>query len=246
MKIGILETGEVHPDLKARHGDYPAMFERLLAAVDPRLEFATVRVVAGEMPAAPGQADAWLVTGSRHGVYDDLPWIAPLKAFLRDCVAARVPVVGICFGHQILAEALGGRAAKSDKGWGLGVQDYELVARPGWMEELPERFAVGALHQDQVVALPPDATVLARSPHCAYAALAYGDPESPDAITLQPHPEFGPEFLDELLALRAGTVFPAEAAGAARASLARPVESAAWAGLIVAFLHRAAAVRAAA
>ena len=90
MKIGILETGEVHPDLRARHGDYPAMFERLLAAVDPSLEFATVRVVAGEMPAAPGQADAWLVTGSRHGVYDGLPWIEPLKAFLRDCVAARV------------------------------------------------------------------------------------------------------------------------------------------------------------
>ena len=155
MKIGILETGEVHPDLKARHGDYPAMFQRLLGAVDPSLEFATVRVVAGEMPAAPGQADAWLVTGSRHGVYDDLPWIEPLKAFLRACVAARVPVVGICFGHQILAEALGGRAVKSDRGWGLGVQDYEVVARPGWMADLPDRFAVSALHQDQVVALPP-------------------------------------------------------------------------------------------
>ena len=155
------------------------MFEALLAAVDPGLEFATVRVVAGEMPAAPGQADAWLVTGSRHGVYDDLPWIEPLKAFLRACVAARVPVVGICFGHQILAEALGGRVVKSDRGWGLGVQDYELVAHPGWMADLPDRFAVRALHQDQVVALPPAATVLARSPHCDFAALAYGDPESP-------------------------------------------------------------------
>ena len=144
------------------------MFERLLGAVDPGLEFATVRVVAGEMPAAPGQADAWLVTGSRHGVYDGLPWIEPLKAFLRACVAARVPVVGICFGHQILAEALGGRAVKSDRGWGLGVQDYEVVARPGWMADLPDRFAVSALHQDQVVALPPGATVLARSAHCAY------------------------------------------------------------------------------
>ena len=161
MKIGILETGEVHPDLKARHGDYPTMFEKLLGAVDPGLEFATVRVVAGEMPATPGQADAWLVTGSRHGVYDGLPWIEPLKAFLRDCVAARVPVVGICFGHQILAEALGGRAKKSDKGWALGVQDYELTARPGWMDGLPRRFAVRALHQDQVVELPPGATVLA-------------------------------------------------------------------------------------
>ena len=122
MKIGILETGEVNPALRERHGDYPEMFERLLGAVDSSLEFAVVRVVAGEMPAAPGQADGWIVTGSRHGVYDELPWIAPLKAFLRSCIAARVPVVGICFGHQILAEALGGRAVKSEKGWGLGVQ----------------------------------------------------------------------------------------------------------------------------
>jgi GMP synthase-like glutamine amidotransferase len=245
MKIGILETGEVHPDLKARHGDYPAMFEALLRTADPGLEFAVVRVVAGEMPATPHQADAWLVTGSRHGVYDDLPWIEPLEAFLRAAVAARVPVIGICFGHQILAEALGGRVVKSDKGWALGVQDYDLVARPGWMAGLPDRFAVRALHQDQVVELPPGATVLARSPQCAYAAIAYGDPEAPDAITLQPHPEFGPEFMDELLALRAGTAFPVEAAAAARKSLERPVESADWARLIVAFLRRIEAKRAA-
>jgi GMP synthase-like glutamine amidotransferase len=246
MKIGILETGEVHPDLRARHGDYPAMFARLLGAVDPALEFATVRVVAGEMPASPAQADAWLVTGSRHGVYDDLPWIEPLEAFLRDCVAARVPVVGICFGHQILAEALGGRVAKSEKGWALGVQDYELVARPDWMADLPERFAVRALHQDQVVSPPPGATVLARSAQCPYAALAYGDPEAPDAVTLQPHPEFGPEFMDALIALRAGASFPAEQADAARRSLARPVDAEAWARLIVGYLRRAAGLRQAA
>jgi GMP synthase-like glutamine amidotransferase len=246
MRIGILETGEVNPELRERHGDYPAMFERLLAAADSGLEFATVRVVAGEMPATPAQADAWLVTGSRHGVYDDLAWIEPLKSFLRACVAARVPVVGVCFGHQILAEALGGKAAKSDRGWGLGVQDYEVVTRPGWMTHVPDRFAVRALHQDQVVALPPGATVLARSPQCPIAAVAYGDPESPDAVTLQPHPEFGPEFMDELIALRAGTVIPADAAAAARGSLARPVDDKAWARLIVDYLHRAAEARRAA
>jgi GMP synthase-like glutamine amidotransferase len=243
MKIGILETGEVAAELKGRHGDYPAMFAALLGALDPSLEFATVRVVAGDMPAAPDQADAWLVTGSRHGVYDGLPWIEPLKAFLRACLAERVPVVGVCFGHQILAEALGGRVVKSDRGWGLGVQDYELTARLGWMTGLPDRFAVNALHQDQVVALPEGATVLARSAHCDYAALAYGDPDRPGALTLQPHPEFGPEFMDELIALRAGTAFPLEEAAEARASLGREIHAEAWARMIVDFLHLAAADR---
>lgn len=246
MKIGILETGEVNPDLKTRHGDYPAMFEAMLRAVDAALEFTTVRVVSGEMPAAPGQADAWIVTGSRHGVYDDLPWIDPLKAFLRDCIAARVPVVGICFGHQILAEALGGRAVKSDRGWGLGVQDYDVVARPGWMADLPDRFAVHALHQDQVIELPPGATVLAKSAQCPYAALAYGDPEAPQALTVQPHPEFDAGFMDELIALRAGTVIPADIAAAARGDLGRDVHNTNWARLIVGYLHRVSGARAAA
>jgi GMP synthase-like glutamine amidotransferase len=155
-------------------------------------------------------------------------------------------VVGICFGHQILAEALGGRVEKSAKGWGLGVQDYELVARPGWAAGLPDRFAVRALHQDQVVTLPPDATVLARSPHCDYAALAYGDPEAPEAISLQPHPEFDAAFMDDLIALRTGTVLAEDAAAEARAGLAREVHSAHWARLIVGYLHRMVAARVAA
>lgn len=246
MKIGILETGEVHPDLVGHHGTYPDMFRSLLSAADPALEFETVHVVTGEMPAAPTAADAWLVTGSRHGVYDDLPWIAPLREFLRAAVAARVPVVGICFGHQILAEALGGRVVKSDRGWGAGVQDYDLLARPSWLGAMPDHFSVNAMHQDQVVALPAGATVLARSAHCDYAALAYGDPEHPDAISLQPHPEFGAGFMDELIALRTGAVFSEAAAREARASLSRSVDSGAWARTIVDFLHRAAGRRAAA
>ncbi len=246
MKIGILETGEVAEDLKRRHGDYPAMFQRLLGAEDPTLEFATVSVVKGEMPAGPHQADGWLITGSRHGVYDDLPWIGPLKQFVRDCIAARVPVVGICFGHQLLAEALGGRVEKSAKGWGVGVHDYHVVSRPGWMTDLPAHFSVGAMHQDQIVEKPAEAHVLATSPFCEYAALAYGDPEDPTAISVQPHPEFEPGFLDELIAMRSGTVIPPAVAEQGRASLERPIHAADWARWIVEYLHRAAQSRAAA
>ena len=244
MKVGILETGEVHPDLLDTYGDYPRMFADLLGAVDPALEFLTVRVVAGEPLPDPRYADAWLITGSRHGVYDDLPWISPLKEFVRACRAGGVPMVGICFGHQILAEALGGRAVKSNKGWGLGVQSYDVVARPAWMADMPDRFSIRALHQDQVVALPSDGTVLARSEHCEYAAVAYGDPEAPDAITLQPHPEYGPEFFDALLTLRAGTAIPMKVADVARATLAIPVHNPDWARLIVDYLHLVAAPRA--
>lgn len=114
------------------------------------------------------------------------------------------------------------------------------------MADAPAHFSMRALHQDQVVALPPGATVLARSGHCAFAALAYGDPDTPDAISLQPHPEFGADFMDDLLALRSGTVIPADQAAAARASLVRPVQGLDWARWIVGYLHRAAETRAAA
>lgn len=225
MRIGIIETGTVNEALRSRHGDYPAMFEALLCRADPKLDFGTWHAADGEVPADPAACDAWLITGSRHGVYDDLPWIEPLEAFLRAARAARRPIIGVCFGHQILAEALGGRAVKSEKGWGVGVHEYEVIRRPGWMGGAPDRVAVHALHQDQVVEVPDDAAVLATSPFCEYAMLAYGDPEAPDAISVQPHPEFDAGFMRELVELRTGDLIPLEQGEAALRSLGRTVAS---------------------
>jgi GMP synthase-like glutamine amidotransferase len=158
MLIGILETGRVNETLIPRYGEYAPMFEAWLRRADPGFAYRAYATLDGEIPASPAECDAWLVTGSKHGVYDDLPWIDPLKAFLRASRAAGQPIIGVCFGHQILAEALGGQAMKSAKGWGAGAHEYDVVRRPAWMAGAPDSFAIHAMHQDQVTAIPEDAT----------------------------------------------------------------------------------------
>jgi GMP synthase-like glutamine amidotransferase len=232
MKIGILETGEVADELRREHGDYPSMFQRLLGSVDPELEFAVYHVTEGQLPAAADECDGWLVTGSRHGVYDPLPWIEPLKRFLKGAYQADVPIVGICFGHQILAEALGGRATKSDRGWGLGVRSYEVRRRPDWMTGDGNEFSLNALHQDQVVKLPEDAEVLAGSEFCPYAVLAYRG----NAMSMQPHPEFLPAYLRDLIEHRRGSALPDPVADAGLQTLDRPIDTRQAAEWIVNFL----------
>lgn len=241
MRIGILETGKVNDDLIAKHGTYPAMFERWLAAAMPEATFESWLVCDGAMPGNVEAADAWLVTGSKHGVYDDLPWIPPLKAFLIGAREAGRPVVGICFGHQVLAEAWGGKAIKSDNGWGVGLRRYAVTERPGWMADAGDEIAIHAMHQDQVVEIPADATVLAASDHCPFAMLAYGDPEHPDAISIQPHPEFDEPYARDLVDIRRGLSFDDATADDALTSYGAPTDAGAVARWAAAYLRRRAA-----
>lgn len=192
MKIGILQTGTSPDELKPRHGDYDDLFKRMLAGRG--FEFHTVRVMDGELPNSVDDADGWLITGSKFGTYEDHAWIPPLEDFLRRAYATGVPIVGVCFGHQILAQALGGRVEKFGGGWSVGAEAYETTT--GKSETMM------AWHQDQVVELPAGATVIGRSDFCANAMLAYGD----RALTFQPHPEFTADFLADLLAARRETL----------------------------------------
>lgn len=239
MRLGILQTGHVNPALTDRHGDYPPMFERLLRRAEPAITGRTWRVVDGDLPAVPGDCDAWLVTGSKHGVYEDLPWIEPLKDFLRTARMARVPLIGVCFGHQIMAEAFGGRAEKSERGWGLGVHRYRLTARPGWLAGAPDCLAWHAMHQDQVTAIPADATLLATSDFCPYAMLAYGDAEAPEAISLQAHPEFDADYARDLVVLREEQGLPEAVTAPALATFGQPVDTDAFARAAAAYLTQA-------
>ena len=214
MRLAILETGAPPGDLIEHYGDYPAMFRRLLLREGDCSE--TFDVAAGRLPTDPSTFDACLVTGSSAGVYDPLPWITPLKAFLA-AASGRTALVGVCFGHQVMAEAFGGRVIKSPKGWGVGLHRYQTQPG-GWLSDLPD-LAAAASHQDQVVEPPPDARVVAASDFTPFGALHYPERR---AISIQLHPEFEPAYARALIEARRGTRYTHDEADAAAASHAGP------------------------
>ncbi len=246
MKIGVIQTGNVRGALSARFGEYPAMFEAMMRPVLPEATFETVALINGAPLPDPESCDGWMITGSRHGVYDGDPWIAALEDWLRRARAAGRPIVGVCFGHQIMAQAFGGRAEKHAGGWRLGVHRFDFGLRPGWAG-VSGPLSLHSVHQDQVTAPPPDATLWATSEGCACAALVYGDPEAPEAISVQPHPEMAPDFARALAEhLHEEGRVPPAIGEAALAQMGGPVDNAAMAAAFAGYFRRAMAARRAA
>jgi GMP synthase-like glutamine amidotransferase len=223
MQIGILQTGQAPDALKGDLGDYPDMFQRLLAGHG--LTFRTWHVEAMDFPASIHDAEGWLITGSRHGAYEDHPFIKPLEDFIRAAYAAHVPMVGICFGHQIIAQAMGGRVERYAGGWAVGAQDYDFGGKT---------VTLNAWHRDQVVAKPDAAAVIASNDFCTNAALLYDD----RALTVQAHPEFDPTFVDGLMRTRGPGLVPDDLMAAARARLDQPLADRAMAAQIAAFFKQ--------
>lgn len=209
--------------IRADWPDYPGMFEALLAPHTGEMAFQTIALSDGEALPDPASLDAILVTGSAAGVYEDHPWMDPLMDFIRWAGAARVPQIGICFGHQAVAQALGGMVRQSEKGWGIGRHEYALHQRPNWMNGyVGGTFALGVSHKDQVETCPPGAEIIASSPFTPHAALAY---PAANAISFQGHPEFSPGAMKALYSVRKGTVFPHHMVEAAEQSLTAPIDN---------------------
>ena len=195
MKIGILQTGHFPDILQDTLGNYETMFSKLLGGHG--LTFQLWSVVDMEFPDSIDDADGWLVTGSKHGAYEDHAFIPPLEDFIRAADHAKLPMIGVCFGHQIIAQALGGRVEKFEDGWCVGRTEYAGKER---------QISLNAWHQDQVVERPERARVLASSDTCENAILAYGD----HIWTVQAHPEFGPDHIKALAETRGKGLVPQE------------------------------------
>ena len=224
MKIGLLLAGHTPEELRATRGDFDDMFEALLAGQG--FDFASYDVENMAFPDDIRDCNGWLVTGSKHGAYEDHPFIPPLEAFIRAAYDAEIPMVGICFGHQIVAQALGGRVEKFAEGWAIGRREYLFADG--------RRLALNAWHQDQVTERPEGSRTAANNAFCENAFLVYGT----RAFTMQPHPEFENDLLVDYISARRGTgVYPDEMMEAAIQAATQPIDNHAIAQAIGTFFR---------
>ncbi len=213
MTVGLLQCDHVAGALSGIAGDIDAMFARWLP-----VEWRVFDLSSGEAPRAD-DCDAWVATGSRFSVYDSLDWIGRLACLVREIHAAQVPYLGVCFGHQMIGHALGGRVARSARGWGVGVHHFTLASRESWMEPPLASVSVLMSCQDQVEALPPGAVVLASNDHCPVAMFRCGT-----LLGIQGHPEWEPPYARALLVDRRDRI-GAETAERALNTLSQPRSS---------------------
>lgn len=200
LKIGILEADHVADHLRVKHGTYPEMFTRLLQAVDDTVQCDTFTVIDGIYPKEIRSYDGFLITGSRFSAYDSETWIAKLISYVKELYRARKPLVGICFGHQVIAQALDGATERARQGWGVGAHKARLYYKPQWMKTQPpgNEFTLLVSHQDQVVKLPKHAALLAGSVFCPNAMYQLGE----TILTFQGHPEFNKDYCRGLMDMR--------------------------------------------
>jgi GMP synthase-like glutamine amidotransferase len=202
VRVGLLECDHVDDRFRSIAGDYHDMFGSLFARAGVDLDFVRYNVRGGELPATVTECDAYLCTGSRHSVYDDADWIKQAADLVRSLHDTERPLIGVCFGHQLIAEALGGRIERAATGWGVGVQGIEVVQNERWMTPRSRRCRLQFMHQDQVSRLPAEAVLLGRTDHCPIAMFRVGT----TTLGIQAHPEFTVAYAEALLDARVALI----------------------------------------
>jgi len=196
MHLGILQTDTVLPEFQDEHGDYPGMFQNLFSDVREGLRYTNYDVQVA--PPARVDCDAYVITGSKRSVYEDLPWISALVGFVNEALLARRKIIGVCFGHQLMAHHFGGQVEEASAGWAVGVHASHVTRRLRWMAHDAEHMALLSSHKDQVVALPDNAEIYLTNEFCPLAGFTVGN----QIITVQGHPEFNKAYANKLMDMR--------------------------------------------
>lgn len=198
MKIGILLCDRVALPLRARHGDYPEMYSSWLSQASPAFSYVFFDAEQGELPKNPNVCDAYLISGSRHSVNHGERWMGALESFVRQLHAHQKKLIGICFGHQLIAKALGGKVSRALNGWGVGVSVNAITQSMPWMTPGCDTINLLVSHSEQVTELPKSSILLASSDFCPYYLLQIEQ----HILTVQGHPEFTKNYARDLINLR--------------------------------------------
>ena len=232
MKVGLLECDHVREELIDIAGDYREMFPALFLQVAPDWEFKFYDVCNNQFPKSVDECEVYICTGSKFSVYDNEDWILKLKDFVRAVAASKQVYIGICFGHQMLGEALGGSVRKADAGWCVGVHEFVILEKLSWMNPFKPSFNLLMMCQDQVIDLPPDSRILAKSADCPNAMILIGE----RILGIQAHPEFPKSYDKALMELRIDRMGK-EKVESGIASLEIPTDELLFAGWIKNFVN---------
>ncbi|MBL7161976.1 MAG: GMP synthase [Anaerolineales bacterium] len=198
MKLGILNAFPPDESIIDWRDTPVDAYIRFLELVRPPFDYVGYDVARGQFPDSPDACDAYLITGSPKGVYESEAWISELAKFIREAYQAGIKLVGICFGHQILAQALGGHCEKSEKGWGLGLKSFQISRQKAWMTANSATCSLHFVHQDQVIHLPPEAELLGGNDFCPNLFFTISD----GVLGIQGHPEFTKDMMQDILEAR--------------------------------------------
>lgn len=191
LRFLLLETGQPLPSLR-RHGDFTHWIRSAARLSTDEIE--VVRGSEGETPASPSGYVAALVTGSAAMVTDREVWSEATADWLRHAADRGLPLLGICYGHQLIAQALGGRVDFNPRGREMGTVEISLhdaASEDPLFRGLPRQFAAQTTHQQTVLAPPPESCVLARSALDDCQAFRWRQ----HVWGLQFHPEFATQHM---------------------------------------------------